>query len=208
MAISRFKTSTLAQGLPKYTELWDQTTSIPQGFYSIASGVVDSGESATITFSSIPAIYKHLQLRISARSSYSYSVDDAYLQLNGDTGNNYGSHNYFGGSPQSSSVQVNQSTTTDKINWGQAGGMGTTAVGQWGLCVIDILDYAGTSIKKSIRTTSGMSTDSQPSAAIGGRVGNAVGTWNSTAAVNQITLLSVSGRPFNQYSSFALYGIV
>lgn len=26
MAISRFKTSTLAQGLPKYTELWDQTT--------------------------------------------------------------------------------------------------------------------------------------------------------------------------------------
>jgi hypothetical protein len=26
MAISRFKTSTLAQGLPKYTEMWDQTT--------------------------------------------------------------------------------------------------------------------------------------------------------------------------------------
>ena len=26
MAISRFKTSTLAQGLPKYTELWDQAT--------------------------------------------------------------------------------------------------------------------------------------------------------------------------------------
>lgn len=26
MAISRFKTSTLAQGLPKYTEIWDQTT--------------------------------------------------------------------------------------------------------------------------------------------------------------------------------------
>lgn len=207
MAISRFKTSTLAQGLPKYTEMWDQSTLI-SGYFSIASGVVDSGESATITFSSIPSSYKHLQLRISAKSTYSYSVDDAYLQFNGDTGNNYGSHNYYGASPFSSSIQVNQSTTTNKINWGQAGGMGTTAVGQWGLCVIDILDYAGTSIKKSLRATSGMSTESQPSASIGGRVGNTVGSWNSTAAINQITLTAPAGRPFNQYSSFALYGIV
>lgn len=37
MAISRFKTSTVAQGLPKYQDLWDQTTTL------FPSGVVTSG---------------------------------------------------------------------------------------------------------------------------------------------------------------------
>lgn len=178
------------------------------GYYSIASGVVDASGSATVTFSSIPQTYKHLQLRITARSSYSYSVDDAYIQLNGDTSSAYGSHNFYGASPASSAIQVNQSQTTDAFNWGQAGGMGTDAVGQWGLAIIDILDYADTTRKKTLRSTSGMSTNSQPSAGIGGRVGNGVGFYNSTNAINQITIKSVGARPFNQYSHFALYGIV
>jgi hypothetical protein len=178
------------------------------GYYSIASGIVDASGQQTITFSSIPQTYTHLQIRCTARSTYSYSVDDAYMQFNGDTGNNYGNNNFYGASPFNSTININQNQTTADINWAQAGGMGTSAVGQWGLAVIDILDYTNTSVKKSARVTSGMSTDSQPSASIGGRVGNATGLWNNTAAITQITLTASSGRPFNQYSVFSLYGIV
>jgi len=41
MAISRFKTSTLAQGLPKYTEIWDQTTTKSLGSWSYVSRTAD-----------------------------------------------------------------------------------------------------------------------------------------------------------------------
>jgi hypothetical protein len=177
------------------------------GYFSIASGIVDASESATITFSSIPQTYTHLQIRCTARSSYSYSVDDAYMQFNGDTGNNYGNSNWYGAAPFNSTININQNVTTDNINWAQAGGMGTTAVGQWGLAVIDILDYTSTSKKKSIRVTSGMSTDLQPLSGIGGRVGNATGLWNNTNAINEIKLYASAGRPFNRYSVFSLYGI-
>ena len=178
------------------------------GYYSIASGIVDSSGSTSIVFSSIPQTYKHLQIRISARSNYDYTVDDSYLQFNGDTGSNYGTHNYFGEAPLTETVNAGQNTATDKINWGQAGGIGTNTVGQWGLAVIDILDYTSTSKKKSIRATSGMSTSTTATGGLGGRVGNSTGLWNNTNAINQITLLSVSARPFNQYSVFSLYGIV
>lgn len=183
------------------------SSSVETGYFSIASGIVDVSESSSITFSSIPQTYKHLQIRCTARSSYGYSVDDAYLQFNGDTASNYANHNWYGSAPFTNVWDVNQVTTDSQANWAQAGGMGTTAVGQWGLAVIDILDYTSTSIKKSYRVTSGMSTNSQPSASIGGRVGNATGLWNNTAAVTEIKLIASSGRPFNQYSVFSLYGI-
>jgi hypothetical protein len=185
-----------------------KSTGLSTGYYSIASGVVDSGESLTIDFSTIPDTYKHLQIRISARSTYSYTVDDAFMRFNGDTGNNYSYHNYYGAAPLNSFININQSTTNDKLNWGQAGGIGTSLKGQYGLAVIDILDYASTSKKKSFRSTSGMSTNSAGQSNIGGRVGNATGLWNNTDAINQITIFSASPRNFNENSVFSLYGIV
>jgi len=182
-------------------------SSLSSGYYSIASGIVDSSGSTSVVFSTIPQTFKHLQLRISARSDYNYTVDDAYLQVNGDTGSNYGTHNFYGASPQNSSININQFNNTNSFNWGQAGGIGTNAVGQWGLAVIDILDYTSTSKKKSFRSTSGMSTNTTAIGGLGGRNGNSTGVWNSTAAINQITILSASPRTFNQYSIFSLYGI-
>lgn len=52
MAISRFKTSTVAQGLPKYTEFWDQSTTLvptsPVAGYSLW---LDASDTAKITVS-------------------------------------------------------------------------------------------------------------------------------------------------------------
>jgi hypothetical protein len=50
MAISRFKTSTLAQGLPKYTEIWDQATfALPVAGSSLW---LDASDATTFTYSS------------------------------------------------------------------------------------------------------------------------------------------------------------
>ena len=57
-------------------------------FELIASSTVGSGGAADITFSSIPATYTDLILKISVRGTNS-SLDDLSLQYNSDTGSNY-----------------------------------------------------------------------------------------------------------------------
>ena len=192
--------SAKSYGLNQYVSLGTS------GYFSIASAVVDASGQATFSFSAIPQTYTHLQIRATCQSNYGYTVDDAFIQFNGDTGNNYGYHNWYGAAPLNSTININQNQNTDGIDWAQSGGIGTTAVGQWGLAVIDILDYTSTSKKKSIRATTGMSTNSAPYG-LGGRVGNAIGLWNNTAAINEIRLYASAGRPFLQHSVFSLYGI-
>ena len=61
-------------------------------YESIQTVTVGAGGSASVTFSSIPATYKHLQIRGILRSSYSPSNTSMRLTFNSDTGNNYSSH--------------------------------------------------------------------------------------------------------------------
>ena len=56
-------------------------------YESIASYAPSSGSS--VTFSSIPSTYKHLQIRWMAYSGVGVNLS---LQFNGDTGNNYADH--------------------------------------------------------------------------------------------------------------------
>ena len=67
MAIRRFSGSSLTAG-SKSSKLWDQETTLGT-FESIATATVDSGGASTITFSSIPATYTHLQLRVFSDAS-------------------------------------------------------------------------------------------------------------------------------------------
>jgi hypothetical protein len=59
--------------------------------------LLGGGGAASITFSSIPATYKHLQIRISARCAIAtvFSNIIAY-RVNSDTGANYTIHYMFG----------------------------------------------------------------------------------------------------------------
>jgi hypothetical protein len=64
----------------------------PSDFESIATTTVGAGGATTITFSSIPATYQHLQIRVLARTNRSAGVDIMSMRMNGDTGNNYSDH--------------------------------------------------------------------------------------------------------------------
>jgi hypothetical protein len=162
-------------------------------FYSIATATVDSGGASSITFSSIPQTYSHLQIR--GIGFYNYR---AGIQFNGDTGSNYAFH-LVGGTGSSTyavgSANVNGSSAT----WGN---FPNQVSGIPGAFVIDILDYTNTSKTKTTRALSGNDRNGA------GDIWLASVLWNSTSAISSITLYSdEGGYPFAQYSTFALYGI-
>ena len=158
---------------------------------SISTGVVDSSGAASITFSSIPATYTHLQLRCMTLSG---SVSgDVRMQFNADTGTTYSIHNLYG----TGAAVTAQSVASTTYITGAFSGSAT----QPGVSVIDILDYANTNKYKTARILAGLDVNGA-----GGYALFSSGTWRNTAAVTSITLF-INAVNFNQYSSFALYGI-
>ena len=156
-----------------------------------------TGSSGTITFSSIPSTFKHLQLRwITRGTSTSYTASDLYLYMNGDTGISYTYHYLYGsGSTAGASGAANQTLTyLGETTYGLA----TSGIMGVGIC--DILDYASTTKYKTHRTFSG---DDRNGA---GYVYLVSGLWMNTAAINKLEVKTVAGN-FSTDTQVALYGI-
>jgi hypothetical protein len=206
MGIRSLKTASISTGV-KRSKVWDQsaTTVVPNSYESISTVTVGSGGTGTVTFSSIPSTYKHLQLRVFAQTDRgTYGIDEAHMRFNSDTGSNYAAHRTFGnGATTSSSAETTQ--TGFLVG---SGCLGTTTGGQFGINIIDILDYASTNKYKTTRTLSGTDHNGAQYGSIGGRVGLNSSLWmNSANAISTITLTPANSSNFTQYSSFALYGI-
>jgi hypothetical protein len=154
-------------------------------YESISTSVVGGGGSSSITFSSIPSTFKHLQLRYLVKTSGNV---DFNMTLNGSSSNYY-AHILRGNGSSATGEGYAISTITN------VGSAGFTAG------VTDILDYTSTNKNKTSRTLVGADYNGS------GTVGIWSQLWFATpAAVNQITLTPASGT-VSEYSSFALYGI-
>ena len=157
---------------------------------------VGSAGSATISFTSIPSTYKHLQLRAIMQSSVSGSgYKDLFIRLNSDTGSNYARHGLYGNG--SSAVAY---ATASNARMEVALTIPETTNSGFGVVVIDLLDYANTNKYKTMRALGG--TDNNGA----GYVGLFSSLWQNTNAITSVELLPSSGN-FNQYTQFALYGI-
>jgi hypothetical protein len=169
----------------------------PSGAYdSIATTTVGGGGAASITFSSIPATYTHLQIRGIARATTTGSnFVNCTISYNSDTGANYAGHDLYGdgstatagggGSRVPSNIGV--------VTFPDA----SIAANIFGTGIIDILDYANTSKYKTIRVATGADANGS------GYIFLRSELWQNTSAISTITLTAA----FAQYSSFALYGI-
>jgi hypothetical protein len=166
-------------------------------YESINTVTVGSGGQATITFSSIPATYKHLQVRYMSRSANASTTDVLSWRFNSDTASNYSRHFLFGdGASATSGAAVSDTRmTTD----GTTGATATSNI--FGVGVVDILDYADTNKYKTLRA---LSADDRNGAGL--MVVNS-GNWRSFSAVSTITIVTNSTANFAQHSQFALYGI-
>ena len=161
-------------------------------YESISTVTVGAGGSSSISFSSIPSTYQHLQIRVLARSTRGSTDDDLKMTLNGAT-TNYYRHEVYG---TGSAVSAYASSGT-AIEVGHLTGS-TSAANYFAATVIDILDYANTNKNKTSRSLTGaMDLD---------RVKFMSGGWFNTSAITSISLTAGGGN-LAQYSSFALYGI-
>lgn len=166
-------------------------------FESIASTTAGSGGVSSVTFSSIPATYTHLQIRFLSRSDRASGGDYFSMRFNADAGANY----YLG-----HQLQGNGATPTSYAN-----GSGTSILVErvpsadspascFAVGVLDILDYANTNKYKTTRSVLGFDGNGS------GVVNFASGAWFSNTAISNIVITMVTGLHV-QYSRFALYGI-
>lgn len=169
------------------------TPASPSSYESISTVTVGSGGSASITFSSIPATYTHLQLRIAASAS---AVGNFRMTFNSDTGSNYAWHQLYGtGASALASAGASQSNMV--VGYDNKANISFPAA-----AIIDILDYANTNKYKTTRSLSGTEQNTSD-----GLILFRSGLWMNTNAVSTIAISLDATLTFNQYSSFALYGI-
>ncbi len=168
----------------------------PSGAYdSIATTTVGAGGASTISFTSIPSTYTHLQLRMIAKQTTATAITTGNLYFNNDTTNtNYARHELYGDGASVAANGIPTGSNSSKIVF--YAGSGT----QFGPSVIDILDYTNTNKNKTVRALGGVDNDGSGYATF------TSGLWLSTAAITRIDL-TFSAATSQQYSSFALYGI-
>jgi hypothetical protein len=162
----------------------------PNNYESIATTTLSSG-ATTITFSSIPSTYKHLQIRTMFVSS---ALVNPILRFNSDTGANYSWHHLYG---DGASVASNGGASATLMYFSYIAGTFATNPA---VTITDVLDYANTSKYKTARTLSGYDSNGN------GEIAVWSGNWRNTAAITSITLYNDQGN-FNTNSSFALYGV-
>ena len=166
----------------------------PNSYESISTYTLGSS-SSSITFSSIPSTYTHLQLRI----VWFQAVSDqsCFITYNGvSTGTSYAYHAMYGNGSSAgafgSSSQAKWETMYDGNN---AGSSTYEKVG-----VLDILDYKNTNKYKTSRFLWGADYNGS------GQVQIASSLFQSTNAISSITFTPFSSN-FATNTRIALYGI-
>jgi hypothetical protein len=169
---------------------------VASDFESIAT-VTLSGNQATVSFTSIPSTYQHLQIRAIARTDRAGTGDAVKMTVNSDTGSNYSAHQLFGiGSTTGAGAQTNAALIFIERFSGA-----TATSGIFGAVVIDILDYKNTDKFTTVRAFGGVDLNGD------GQIHLNTGLYRNTNAITSISFTPNVGTNFVQHSSFALYGI-
>ena len=168
---------------------------VTNSYESIAT-LSGTGSSGTISFTSIPSTYKHLQIRFIGKSAASGGTENPWLRFNNDSATNYSAHRLYG---DGSSAASDAFTTVAQIRAGFV--PDSTTANLMGVSIIDILDYADTNKNKTVRLLSGQDVNGA-----GGYITLSSGNWRSTVAVNRVDIIG-DGSNWTSSSQFALYGI-
>jgi hypothetical protein len=200
--ITKFSTSSISNRIDYDSMLAGNQAFSPGAFEQISTQIL-GGSVTSVTFSSIPATYKHLQLRYTARSDRASSSDQLGLRFNGDTAANYWYQNLTsngGGSVQGAGIISSQAQT--RLIDGQMAAS-TAVANLFTNGVVDIVDYVSSAKSKTVRNIFGTTDNTNLVYA----AGFMEGLWTTAAAVTSITLFPLNGPNFVSGSRFSLYGI-
>jgi hypothetical protein len=156
-------------------------------YESIATVTATSGNS--VTFTSIPGDYEHLQVRAYSICGAGNGID---VKVNNDGGNNYTRHQLIG---SGSAVAVQGEANV--ASWYVAGNNSATIGTYPNVFIMDILDYSSTSKFKTMRSFFGGDANGS------GYVDLSSGLWRNTNAITQLQIFSIT----MSNAQFALYGI-
>jgi hypothetical protein len=169
------------------------------GSYESISSQTLASDTTTITFSSIPATYASLQLRILSRSTRAAENANLNMQINSDTGSVYVRHELYGDGATVTAAGAAAGVVT---NSNIARSTGTTATASvFAVSIIDIHNYASSTQNKTIRSFFGYDNNGT------GMVGLRSVLYVGTTAVSAFSLTSASSSNFLTGSVFSLYGI-
>lgn len=186
----------------QYRSLLAGNEPVSYGAYELISSTVLTSTATSITFSSVPQTYKHLQIRMTARLTSGSGFQPLRMRFNGAGAATYLMHYLEGNSSVASSGGF--TTITDGIR--QQGMMAgsATAAGVYGAAVIDILDYASTTKNTTVRTLAGGINTADTTA----RITLNSGAWVDTAAVTEIRIAENAGATMAIGTRVSLYGIL
>ncbi len=162
---------------------------------------------ASVTFSSIPATYEHLQLRLNAKSNRTNSSDNVRIYLGDssdspvDTGSGYYGH-YLSGVGSSAGAGLS-STTALRISR-VAGSKTDEDAANYGSAVIDILDYANANKNTTVLGIGGLAGDSSSTGVV---VALSSGIWETASVVTAVRAQAADGSGWIRGSEFTLYGL-
>ena len=162
--------------------------------YNSISTVTVSSPVSSISFTSIPATFTHLQIR--GIASNTANINEGYrFRFNSDTAGNYSAHRAIG---DGTSIAADGNANISYA--GEASSTNSPVPQTFSTLVYDVLDYTNTNKYKTVRALSGKDTNG------GGKMTILSGNWRDTAAITSITIFTIDAN-FAQYTQFALYGI-
>lgn len=190
--ITRATLSTIEQGLPKYRSMLAGNSAYSPGAYDSIASATGSG-TTSITFSSIPSTYQHLQLRM-----YNATTLDGYfrIRINGNT-TDYTRHYLSADGTGSPALQNDASLAGIYYLYFVTAGQTYPPVN-----IMDIHNYASTSQKKTIRLFGGVDLN-----AAYNELWIASYMFNNTAAISSITIDTQGAGNFTSTNYVGLYGI-
>ena len=169
---------------------------MPNTYNLISSNTVGSGGVVTVTFSSIPATYTDLAIKISARSDRASTNDYFSMKFNSNSSGYTDKETYGDGN---SIIQSETNNSTTSAFMFIINGASTTA-NTFSSTDIYIPNYAA-AINKSVSSLS--VSENNAASAIEGFNTN---LWANTAAITSISFTAIGN--YVQYSTFSLYGVL
>ena len=164
-------------------------------FELISAVTVGAGGASTITFSSIPATFTDLCVKVAARSDFASSRTNLTLDFNGLTTN----RSYRNVRGYDSNTVGSVSASNSIVGYVPAASATSSTFGN---TEIYIPNYASSSAYKSISSD----TTAENNSSTAWMLGLVASLWSANSAITSITL-DIDDGNFIQYSTAYLYGV-
>jgi hypothetical protein len=168
--------------------------------YDLLETQVLTSSASSVSFTGLGSYtdYKHLQLRMTLRSTWTLGSQslNVYGKFNSSTTSNYSWHDLNG---EGSSVSSNAGTGQEYFRIRTVASQGDADSGAFGAAILDILDFSNTNKNTTTRALAGVNaTDNW--------ISLNSGLWQTTSAVTSISFELGAGN-IDTGSRFSLYGV-